>query len=80
MVSVDEAIEKLPEERGFRFETFKYDIEGEADLIRNNDPLIQEMGFANSEELVDDRLEQFYDLCDRHSVWVGLGLKQETII
>lgn len=68
---VDECIGKLPEDELFDFEDFQGTIAGEADYVRKRDPFIQEMGFTSAEELIDDRLEQFYDLCDRYRVWVS---------
>ena len=47
-------------------------ISGEAELISSQSPLIKEMGFATSAELVDDRLHQFWDLCDEYRVWVAV--------
>lgn len=69
---VDECIGKLPEDELFDFEEFQGIIAGEADYVRKRNPFIQEMGFNSAEELIDDRLEQFYDLCDRYKVWVSL--------
>lgn len=69
---VDKCIGKLPEDELFDFEDFQGTIAGEADYVRKRDKFIQEMGFNSAEELIDDRLEQFYDLCDRYKVWVSL--------
>lgn len=69
---VEECIEKLPEHELFDFEEFQGTIAGEADYVRKRDTFIQEMGFDSAEGLIDNRLDQFYDLCDLHKVWVGL--------
>lgn len=69
--SVSECVEMLPEHMTIDFEDFQRLIDGEADLIRTRDPLIREMGFKNATELIDGRLDQFYDLCDQYKVWVG---------
>lgn len=68
---VAECIATLPECDTFDFEEFQGVITGEAEYVRKRDPFIREMGFNNAEELVDERLDQFYDLCDQHKVWVG---------
>ena len=74
MTSVKEVINRAPSDKVlFAFEEFESVIDGEGELIRADDPLIGEMGFDNPTELVDDRLEQFYDLCDHHRVWVGIS-------
>lgn len=68
---VDECIGKLPEDELFDFEDFQGTITGKANYVRKRDPFIQEMGYASAEELIDDWIEQFYDLCDRYRVWVS---------
>ncbi|KOS61494.1 hypothetical protein FJQ98_16365 [Lysinibacillus agricola] len=40
---------------------------GEAALM---DYIKGENWISNIDELVDDRLSQFYDLCDKHDIWV----------
>lgn len=47
-------------------------IEGEADIIRNNPEELEDFGFENVEELVDERLREFYDICDNARVWIQL--------
>lgn len=70
---VAECINRLPEDDRFDFEDFQETIAGEAAHVRKQDPLIQEMGFASAEDLVDELLDQFYDLCDLYKVWVGFA-------
>jgi hypothetical protein len=38
---------------------------------KNGKDNIQNYGFDNINELVDARLEEFYDLCDDYNIWVG---------
>ena len=33
---------------------------------------IEEYGFEDIDELVNDRLTEFYDLCDDFNIWVGI--------
>lgn len=52
-------------------------IEGEPELCQSEDyATICEFGYSSLEELVDARLEQFYDVCDQYRVWVGDGFTQ----
>lgn len=74
MTSVKEVISRVPSEKVISdFEEFESVIDGEGDLIRTNDPLIQEMGFDGPVDLVDGRIDDFYDLCDRHHIWVSIS-------
>lgn len=45
-------------------------IDGEAILVRGNDPLIKELGFRSPRALVEGRLSDFYDICDNNMVWI----------
>lgn len=50
-------------------------LNGEADMIRNNpDEITSEdgWGFDSITDLVDERLEAFYDICDSLKCWIGL--------
>lgn len=46
-------------------------IDGEADLVRVNDPLIRDMMFQSPRALVEGRLDDFFDLCDKYRIWVS---------
>jgi len=46
-------------------------IDGEALLVRTSDSLIAEMGFHSPRELVEGRLEEFYNICDKNRVWIS---------
>lgn len=46
-------------------------IDGEANLVRINDPLIAEMGFRSPRALVEGRLDDFYDICDNNRIWIA---------
>lgn len=60
------------------FEELHSLIEGEPQSCRNNDlALIREYGYDSFEELVDSRLSDFYDLCDSHRVWLGIGIASQ---
>lgn len=49
-------------------------IDGEPELCRaKNVATIKEWGYDSFSELVDSRLSDFYDYCDIHRVWVGIG-------
>lgn len=67
-----EIVSKVSEADADEFQMLKDLISGEAELISSQSPLIKEMGFATSAELVDDRLHQFWDLCDEYRVWVAV--------
>ena len=47
-------------------------MDGEADVLRTNPSEIFEWEFTGATELVNERLREFYDLCDAARVWVGL--------
>lgn len=47
-------------------------LEGEADIIRNKPHEILEWGFDNVNELTNERLKQFYDICDNCRCWVDI--------
>lgn len=47
-------------------------IDGEAELVRSDSPRIKEFGFETPAELVDERLTEFYDICDAKSIWIGI--------
>ncbi len=50
-------------------------IDGEPELCRAKDvTTIKEWGYSSFVKLVDDRLSDFYDYCDIHRVWVGIGV------
>lgn len=50
-------------------------IDGEPELCRAQDvAAIKEWGYGSFSELVDSRLQAFYDYCDSHRVWVGIGV------
>jgi hypothetical protein len=63
-------------------ENYEYEIEdalnlldGEADMIRNNPEEITSedgWGFNSITDLIDERLEAFYDICDEVRIWVQL--------
>lgn len=74
MNSVKEVVDNALTDRAISdFEEFEGVIDGEGDLIRTNNPLIQEMGFDGPVDLVDGRIDEFYDLCDRHHIWVNVS-------
>ena len=52
------------------FEELYYLLEGEDDIIKEG--RLEEFNWNNDEELVDDRLTEFYDLCDNNDIFVGL--------
>lgn len=47
-------------------------INGEADLVCTDSPLIADFGFDSPSDLVDERLRKFYDICDARRVWLGV--------
>lgn len=52
------------------FEELYFLLEGEDDIIRED--RLEEFGWNNDEDLVDDRLTEFYDLCDDNNIFVGI--------
>lgn len=62
------------EDMKFEFEDLYYLVE--SDVLEGEEGLEQfieeEDGHENLAELVDDRLAQFYDLCDGYRVWITL--------
>ena len=58
----------------------KYDFQDALDVLSGDDTIIEnwmngiedidEYGFEDDEELVDERLEEFYNLCDSYRIWV----------
>lgn len=61
----------------FEDEYDKYDIQEALNFLGGDDEIIQEKelgeyGFENAEDLIDNRLEEFYNLCDDYRIWVGL--------
>lgn len=61
----------------FEDEYDKYDIQEALDFLEGDDEIIQEKelgeyGFENAEDLIDNRLEEFYNLCDDYRIWIGL--------
>lgn len=63
---------KLDEYDKEEFGDLLYTIE--SDTYAGEEALIEyvkgENWISNINELVDDRLSQFYDLCDKHDIWV----------
>lgn len=57
----------------FDFEELYELMDGEPEILRTNPDEILDWEFNDATELVNDRLEQFYNLCDGVRVWVGLG-------
>ena len=61
-------------------ENYEYEVEeasnlldGEADILKNNpDVIINEWDFNNTRELVNSRLQEFYNICDDVRCWVAL--------
>lgn len=54
----------------------KYEIEESYNLLDGDDDIIaagsfEEYGFNDGEELIDERLEEFYDHCDWLRIWIG---------
>lgn len=61
----------------FDFDDLAGVIDGEPELCRAKDvATIKEWGYGSFSELVDARLADFYDCCDSHRVWVGIGVRQ----
>lgn len=61
----------------FEDEYDKYDIQEALNFLEGDDEIIQEKelgeyGFENAEDLIDNRLEEFYNLCDDYRIWVEL--------
>lgn len=61
----------------FEDEYDKYNIQEALDFLEGDDEIIQEeeleeYGFENAEDLIDNRLEEFYNLCDDYRIWVEL--------
>lgn len=71
-VCLEEIIGMLPESDTDEFRMLKELIADEPDLVARQDPLIQEHGYNSSRDLVDDRLDQFWSLCDCYRVWVAV--------
>lgn len=54
----------------------KYEIEESYNLLDGDDDIIatssfEEYGFSDGEELINERLEEFYNLCDWLRIWIG---------
>lgn len=63
------------EDKDYSYNDFEelYELmDGEADILRNNPSELFEIGFTGGQELVNERLTEFYDLCDSARVWIGL--------
>lgn len=57
-------------------ESDKYEIEESYNLLDGDDDIItvgsfEEYGFDDAEELIDERLEEFYNHCDWLRIWIG---------
>ena len=57
-------------------ESDKYEIEKSYNFLDGDDDIIaagsfEEYGFSDGEELIDERLEEFYNHCDWLRIWVG---------
>lgn len=60
----------------------KYDLEEALNLLDGDDEIVKlyfahdrefyDYGFANAEELINARLQEFYDLCDALDVWIEI--------
>lgn len=65
---------KLDEYDKEEFGELLYTIE--SDTYAGEEALMEyvkgENWISNINELVDDRLSQFYDLCDKHNIWVSI--------
>lgn len=47
-----------------------YLLEGDIEIIKNKE--FNEYGFEDAEELLNDRLHSFWDLCDANNIWCSL--------
>jgi hypothetical protein len=64
---------KDKEDYQYEIEEAYYLLEGEADIIRNEPEVItDEWEFDDVQSLVNSRLSEFYDICDRIRCWVAL--------
>ena len=50
-------------------EEFSMLLEGDDELVVSNEEP-QDFGFNNWEELVNERLEEFYNLCNDNRIWI----------
>lgn len=85
-VAVINALKKCYEEilnnYNFEYDYDRQDFEDARELLDGDDIIIEncqcgienisEYGFSNTSELVDERLTEFYDLCDNYNFWVEI--------
>ena len=55
-----------------QFEELYELLDGEPEVIRDEPQVLFEWGFTGADQLAEMRLQEFYDLCDEHRVWVEL--------
>ncbi len=71
---VVELMEGAGDRHASDFDELNLTIDGEPELCRAGDvATIKGWGFDSFQELVDSRLQDFYDYCDSSRVWVGIG-------
>ena len=74
----DEIIENYPWEDEYDrldFQEAREILEGDDDIIyewMSGGDDVSVYGFDDDEDLVDERLREFYDLCDNYRIWVDM--------
>ncbi len=72
---VAKRMEEAIDPASYEFTDLASVIDGEPELCRAKDTAtIREWGYTSFVELVDARLSDFYDYCDSHGVWIGIGV------
>ena len=60
---------RLEEDEQEEFRGLNELLEGEEQLVVSNED-VNSFGWENWEEMINSRLAEFYDLCDRYRIWI----------
>jgi hypothetical protein len=67
-----ECFDLLPTENWYKrgFEELYYLLDGDDELCMIENEDLKEYGFSNRSQLLNDRFEEFYNLCDCTNIWI----------